>query len=746
MLVPVASGGFLARDTSSLTGLRVVDYAGSVAGAYCARMFAIQGAEVIVVGDGNLTAHQRRYLRSETISMRPEQVADLDPASIDVVIESSATCGFVPRRVASERTVQLAVTPFGSTGPYASWRSSDLVDYALSGHSYLYGAPDRAPLPGPPGQPAVAAGLYGFVGAMAALFARDQGHGGQLVEVNHHQVMVALHQMTLLRWNLTHDVLTRRGNRYTGQGQPNGPYPCRDGWIAITCVTNQQADALLAVTGLMHLMDLPGIESPLDFQQRPELLDGPLLEWLAEQDVDDVVDLFQAMRIPACPLRSPVELLDDPHLIAREFFTDADGAPEHQVPGPPFAISHRQPAAGGAWQPSGEATRPLEGLRVLDLARVWAGPLCTRTLSDLGADVVWVEAPLARGPRHLPQPFIDACSYYPDNEAGERPWNRNGHHAKYAIGKQSLALDLQHEDGQAAFERLVPNAHLLIENFSSRVMPQFGLAEDRLHELNPDLVYVTMPGYGRSGPAEHWLAYGSCVDSHAGLSWLTGYPDAYPWKGGIAWPDPIAGLHACSAALGALWASVHGGGGCTIEAAQFESTIAAIGDRVLEAQVDGPYVPGSTVPGLAVNDTFPCRGVDAWIAVTAHEGAEYHALVDFLDGSSLTEVAAESDATELMRALQARGIAAGVTATAPQLLDDPQLREVGLWWTVLQPDIGNFTVPRTPIDLCVTPIELTGPAPTLGQHNTAVLRHNGFADDEITILAEAGLIVDTPPR
>lgn len=738
----------------TLSDLTVVELAGSVAGAYCTKMFIDQGATVLLVGTSSITTHQAAYLhRSKQVRV----IEEIDWSAVDVIVESSAPDPLVPIEIDAPQAVRVQISPFGSSGPYAEWRGTDLVDYAVSGHAYLYGHPEREPLKGPPDQPAVAAGLYGFIGAMAALFARGGLGHGQTVEVTHFEVMVALHQVTLLRWMMTGNIFCRMGNRYTGQGQPNGPYPCKDGWISIVGVTNPQVEALLAVTGLMHLLDHPDISSPGDLQAHPHLLDEPLIEWLSEQTVDDVVDLFQAMRIPTCPLRTPLELLTDPQLIDRDFMEPLRPGATELIPGPPFSLSHHQDAAGSAWQPGQPGRGPLAGLKVLDLARVWAGPLCARTLSDLGAEVIWVEAPWARGPQLIPQSLLDATRYFPNDEAGERPWNRNTHFVKYALGKKSIALDLQTTDGQMAFERLVPGHHVLLENFSTRVMPQFGLDEERLHQLNPDLIYLTMPGYGRSGPAENWLAYGSCIDSHAGLSAVIGYEDESPWKGGVAWPDPVAGLHACSAVLGSLWAAAfHDAGGVTIEAAQFESTLAAVGDQILQAQVDGPFVPiGNGDERFLAQGVYQCIGADAWIAISVPDDATLTALTPLLDDAAagpsdldrqLTDLAARSDAAELASQLQQVGVPAAPVTTSQMVMADPHLDARGAWVTVDQPDVGSFTAPPTPISLSQTAVDVAGPAPTLGQHNDQVLAANGFGPDEIATLTNDGIVVTRPPR
>ncbi len=370
------------------------------------------------------------------------------------------------------------------------------------------------------------------------------------------------------------------------------------------------------------------------------------------------------------------------------------------------------------------------------------------------------EAPWSRGPKTVPQSMVDAARYFPDDEPGDRQWNRNGHFVKYSLGKRSLAIDLQTDQGQAALARVIPGYHVLLENFSTLVMPQLGFDHERLHDLNPDLIYLTMPGYGRSGPAENWLAYGSCVDSHAGLSSLIGYADETPWQGGIAWPDPIAGLHAASAVLEVLWSSLSSGtGGATIEAAQFESTVAAIGDRVIEAQVDGPFkAQGNRRAGFVGQGIYRCAGDDSWIAISIPDESTLAAFcgVTSIDpatarnhesfDAAVTMFTTTRSASQLAEDLQQARVPAGIVAKAPDLMADPHLASINNWVTVDQPDVGDFTAPVTPINLSVSPLRPPTPAPTLGQHNRQVLEAAGFSATEIDDLTARNTIVDAPPQ
>ena len=736
--------------------LRVVDRGRSLAGAYCAKLFADFGAEVSTIGEDDLSDAERRYLRHRTTSIASGEL----PGTVDVVIDSAGRRPLRPSEPLDPTVVGVRISHNGPAGPRAHWQGTDLTDYALGGHLALYGHPERSPLQGPPNQPAIAAGLFAFVGAMAALLARRRSGVGQSVEVDHVRAMVALHQFTLLRYTMTGDVLRRRGNRFTGQGQPNGLYRCHDGWAAIAAPTEQQVESLLEATGLTGLLDHPLIDSPLDFQTHPDLLDDAIGPWLAERTVDEVVELLQAMRVPAAPAPTMTELLADPQLAARGVW-ETDGPV--RMPRSPVRFGSPRPSGGRTWLPGGDpaAAGPLAGLRVLDLTRVWAGPLCTRLLADLGADVVTVEAPWARGPRRLPASAIEATRYYPDDDQGQHPWNRSGHLIKYGLGKRSLVLDLEQEAGRDLLAELVPYYDVLIENYSPRVMPNLGFDEERLHRLNPDLVYVTMPGYGRSGPAVDWLAYGSTVDSHAGLSGLIGYPDAHPWKGGVAWPDPVAGLHATAGLLKAIWdrEADPACGGVTLEQAQFEAAVAVVGDRLVEAQMTGdPPPPGNRDPALVAQGVYPCSGDDRWIAISVVDHDAWLALADLAgldpdvvdDHDHLDRVLAAWTATfdhhELAARLQEAGVAAAPVLDAADLLDDPHLLAAATFANLDQPEVGPFTTPEMPISLSAASVAVRGPAPTLGQHNREILRAElGIDDHRLQALTDSGVIADIPP-
>lgn len=763
--------------------LVVVEMVGSIAGGYATKLLADRGAHVTLIDPAPppLDAEHAawHYLhRNKTVRSELGDLAD----HADLLVESS---GFGPLRSqipARDGLVRLHISPHGLTGVYADFESTDLTDWALSGHQYLYGDPERHPIPGPPNQPAYAAGLLGCVGALAALIGADAGQvsSDQTVEISHVEAMASLHQFTLLRYQYGNEILTRMGNRFTGQGLPNSIYRCADGWVSICCVTDQQIESLLGIIDRDWVLEQ--IDSPQDVQLHPELVEDGLIPWLAERSRDEVVELFQALRIPTCPAMAMDDLLTDAHLDDRQWWADDDNL---RLPGPPVRLSNHawsggSSPAGGAEDPSGsgplvgrvgqgkpiEGGGPLSGLTVLDLTRVWAGPLAARILGDLGADVVMVEAPWNRGPKVIPQTVATVTKVYPNDELGERHWNRNGHLNKYAVNKRSLVLDLTKDEGAETFRTLANGIDVVIENYSPRVMPQFGLSADDLQAINPDIINVTMPGYGRTGPARDWVAYGSCLDSHGGLTMLTGYRDDNPWKGGIAWPDPIAGLHAVVSTLIAIWDRSAGlTRGQTVEVAQFESLLNVVGDQLLAAQLGSAASPlGGRHAAQAPHGVYRCLGHDRWVSLSVVDDSRWGAMVDLLalddrwHSWDVTTRQANHDQIDAaieawtsthdhmlaMYRLQEVGIAAGAVVDAAGLRSDPQLNSRAVMETINQPDVGTMALTRTPIRFNGRYPEL-GAAPGLGQHNDEVLEQFGVGADERSRLRSLAVVTDEPP-
>ena len=418
--------------------LRVVEIAGAEAGAYAAKLFADFGATVVKIeppagdprrGDGEpwgAIGSTWAYLNTSKQSYK----IDLDSAAgeaelatllgrSDVVIESAAPDPLVPRSAGSEapRLIKTWISPFGGDGPYSAFRSNAFTDEAICGHLYLNGEPDREPIRRPGLHSHYQARTHAFIGTMAALWAREQIGKGQTVEVAHFDGFASLHQHTTTMWSLAGHILMREGNRQPGQWHPVGVYPCKDGYVQLSLPATRMVEPFLLAAGLGQIMDDPRFATDAARATHKDEFDAAILPWLMDHTVDEIVELGQAVRTPVGPVPGMLELASDPHLTERAYWAELPGEPAVQIPKGAFRISDHEgspgapPALGSfdaasvqEWaaeprsepQPELSATTrepPLAGVRILDLTRVWAGPLAGRMLADLGADVILVEMP-----------------------------------------------------------------------------------------------------------------------------------------------------------------------------------------------------------------------------------------------------------------------------------------------------------------------------------------------------------------
>ena len=407
------------------------------------------------------------------------------------------------------------------------------------------------------------------------------------------------------------------------------------------------------------------------------------------------------------------------------------------------------------------ADGPLRDIRILDLTHVWAGPLATRVLADLGATVVKIEGPMSRGPREFRSgtPIGGWLGGAPPPE----PWNLNAVFVKQQRNKQSVAIDLKTADGRATFLELAREADIVMENFSARAMPDLGLDYDDVAAVNPRIVYVSMPGYGKSGPYRERVAFGPTVEPLSGLTNVMGYGPDEPRNTAMALMDPITGINATAAVLDALRRRERTGKGAYVEMSLHEGGVTYSGPWLIEHQLGRDIQPiGNRHPRMAPHGVYPCAGDDAWIALACRDDADWRALTDVVDGlpceadlaqrleiherideaiSRWTSLRTKNDAAA---ALQAAGLPAGPVNVTPDMTADAQVQARG-FFVPLEP--GPTPMPGNPIKMPGIGSADWTPCPRLGNDNRTVLRDwLGYDEGRLAALEEAGVLVDKPPK
>ena len=412
----------------------------------------------------------------------------------------------------------------------------------------------------------------------------------------------------------------------------------------------------------------------------------------------------------------------------------------------------------------------LRSFRILDLSRIWAGPYCTKLLADMGAEVIKLESLWVydshRGPINPARGIVS----YPNAEPGEEPWNRNGWFNCLHMSKYDITLELTQKAGRRIFEQLVSISDVLIENFRQGSLARLGYTYDALRHYRADLIYVSMPAFGNSGPWKNYIAYGIGQEQLSGMAHMTGYPEEGPMRSGINHGDPITGSHAAGMVLAALRYRRRTGKGIFIDVSQQESAIALIGGEVLAYQIIGkePERRGNRSPFIAPHNTYPCAGEDRWVTIAAATDAEWQRLARIIAGPELaadirfatvadrlqhqdeldeliSRWTATREADAISWQLQKAEVYASPVLRGSDLLEDPHYDVRGTVMTLDHPQVGPRRYPGIPWKMSATPGQVRWPAPTLGQHNNQIYGGLlGMKHDEILALEKKGVIGTRP--
>ena len=413
---------------------------------------------------------------------------------------------------------------------------------------------------------------------------------------------------------------------------------------------------------------------------------------------------------------------------------------------------------------------PLKNYRVLDLSRIWAGPYCTKLFADMGAEIIKMESLSVYDSHRGPVSPARGIAAYPDGEPGEEPWNRNGWFNCLHMSKHSVTLELTEAEGRRVFERLVSVSDVLIENFRQGSLERLGYTYEDLRKHRPDLIYVSMPAFGNTGPWKSYLGYGIGQEQLSGMAHMTGYRGEGPMKSGINHGDPITGSHAAGVLMAALRHRRKTGKGMYIDVSQQESSVALMGPEVLAYQMTGeePERRGNRSGWYAPANSYPCAGEDRWVTIAATNEEQWQSLTQAMDAAGLatdprfstlesrwenhddldkiiSEWTIGQEAYEITHKLQDAGVPAGPVLRGPDLLQDVHYKDRGTFVTVDHPQVGPKQYPGIPWKMSATPGTVRWPSPTLGQHNRDVYGELlGLTGPEIDQLEQTGIIGTKP--
>ena len=708
--------------------------------------------------------------------------------------------------------IQVAITGFGQTGPYRDFKSPEIVGWAMSGFMSRCGDPDRPPLMAGADPGRHVAGLYGAISALAAFERRQRTGRGAFVDISMQEAIASVSEAPHLTYIHLGEIYRRQGSEYS-YAVPVKILPCQDGHvlaITITLAQWQKLVELMAIDDMVDDLIDPKYEDSLVRLANRDHIHEVIARWVAPKKKLEIVEYAQANRLPFAVVNSVADASEDAQLEAVGFYVDVEhpeagrsfrypGSParagrvkkrpvrrapklgEHQaaveewlqqlatespvashesrVPSDTTAdLEHGTEHSPASTHDSGPETRdsrlPLAGLRVLDFTWAVAGPFGTRTLADLGADVVKIEQVEAG----------DILRGFPPFPGGQKTVNGSGYFFQMNRNKRSLCVNLRSAAGKDLIRRLSAKADVVVDNFSAGVLTRLGLDYDDLKQGNPRIIVLHLPAFGEEGPRRSYVGFAPAIEAFAGLSALTGYPDRDPSGMGTVLPDYWGALSGTLTSLAALIRLQRTGQGERIAAPMIASNTAILGPVMLDYTVNGH---AQTANGnrrqdrpAAPHGVYRCAGDDRWIAIAVMTDEEWRALrramgdpewareerwsspesryagQDELD-RRIEEWAGSRSPRETMEELQAAGVPAGMFQNGRDLVEeDPHLAARDFYVEVDHPEIGRKRLDRSPILIDGEPLPIRRRAPLLMENAEEVIGEwLGVSADEAATLA-----------
>jgi len=803
-----------------LEGVKVLELGTMVSAAYATKLMADLGAEVIKVeepdGDparwrgpfpGGVVDSEKSglflYLNTNKrgvtldLSQQREELLRL-VAWADLLVHNYPPSDMAARGIAYDtfceinpRLVMCSITPFGLTGPHKDYKAHELTLSHAGGWAWLSpGASDRPDLP-----PLKAFGQQcdfqgGLAAATATLGAYYQAlttGTGERIDLSVQAFIASFLEQAFVYYSYLGRIASRLGQRYM---YPWGMFECRDGLIFLVVPEEDQWERFVELMGNPEWTGWDIFAGRTNRIKNQDALKVYVEEWTRQWKVEELFHAGQARRLCFAPVLTMAGLGRQEQLRARNFFVEVSHSragtlthlgPPYQLQEPWWQIRRPAPLLGehneevkaslGQVEVSREQVKaepeevrtpdsglrtsslPLNGIRVADFSWVWAGPYCTMHLAYLGAEVIKIES----------RARLDLMRRLPISPRGIKPGiDSSGPFNQWNQGKKSIQLNLGKAEGIALAKELIQQSDVVIENFATGVMDALGLGYEELKKLKPDLIMVSISGYGHTGPLKDYMGYGPAIPPLTGLSALTGYQGGLPQELGVSIGDPNAGIAAAVAVCAALAARTRTGRGQYIDVSLWGAAAVLAAEGWMEYVMNGvePSRQGNRDIWMAPHNCFRCRGEDTWVTIACGTEEEWQALCRVMGEPHLIEdphfrtardrKAYEDELEQLITAwtiqhdrweittlLQGAGVAAFPSMSSKDLAEDAQLNARGFFARLPHPEVGVQLHSGIPWLLTNAPNGVRSPAPVLGQHTDEVLRDIlGYTNEEIARLKE----------
>lgn len=801
----------MAHTEGPYAGVRVIDLSTGISGGYCTKLLADAGCDVIKVeppagdplrgwsasgsvgADGDPDGALFRFLNTSKRSVIADATTQEGRAQIlelvrgaQLVVENWAPgvaeargLGIADLRAVEPRVGLVSMSAFGRGGPMTDVAASDFTIQAWSGSMANRGTLDRPPLQAGGD---VCEYTNGVFAALAALtFAHQWIVSGRGEHLDVSMLEAAL---------ITHTTYGSIFASYAGSLGTSTPRtielpsiePAKDGWVGFCTVSGQQFVDLSIMVGHPEWADDPEWSSQAGRQRNSAEFRALLAEWTTARTVDEIIEEATMWRIPVASIGRGDTIPTLDHFVERRTFVPnprggfAQPRPPYQLGAGATAELRPAPRLGehtgaieaptaphrpgvGAWAGAqADASKPLQGLRVADFTAWWAGPFAGHWCALMGADVIHVESPTRPDGMRTAVPVPVTTPQW---------WEWGPVFSAVNTNKRGVAIDLRRPEGRETALRLVAQCDVVVENYSPRVMEQFGLNYEDLRAVRPDIIVVRMPAFGLDGPWRDRTGFAQTMEQISGMAWRTGFAEDQPLipRGPC---DPIAGSHAMVALMVALEHRRRTGEGQLVEVTMVEAALNVAAEVVVEAGAYGQVIGrmGNGAPGVLLQDTFECAqdpdiawpNREPWLALRVPDAA---ALADVFEVLGIDAAAGEIDPAdahrriaaavadrqvpELVAALGARGVLVAPVWPTRLAHELEQPRSRGFFETIDRPIVGPHEMWGMPVKALERPewVWQQRPAPTLGEHNDEVLGGiAGLSAEELDALRAASVIGD----